>query len=260
MAYKKKYRSKSRGSKRSRRGKSSRSTKNIEAAVKKVLAKKTETKYFDIGGENFQLWHNTGFGTGVPPFPISSVPAFFNPWSRIAPGTGRLGRIGDKITPRGMKVNLWLAPKDDRPNIMFRIIVCVLPKTYNGVVTTSQFDPFQIPNSGLLGNNLLLPLDKDKGVKALYDKVVTINQGYNAVSSGTTALPSANMYRREAHVMKSLWIRRKRSSDIVFDTVSVDIVNRPLAMYVLPYDSFGTLTTDNIASGACFMRMYYKDI
>lgn len=235
----------------------------IAKVVKAVMNRKTETKYYDIGLENNQLWHNTGFGTGVPPFPVASIPGFFNPWARIAPGTGRDGRIGDKITPRGMKINLWLAPKQDRPNVMFRIIVCVLPKVYNAVVTGSQFDPFQIPNSGVLGNRMLYPLDKDKGVKALYDRVVTFNLGFSASSLGVLGPPpvsSANNYAREGHLLKKIWIKSKKARDIVFDTVSVDIVNRPVAVYVIPYDSFGTQTTDNIASVAGFMRMYYKDV
>lgn len=227
--------------------------------MNQILNRRTETKYFDIGVENQQLYHNTGFGVGVPPFPIASINAFFNPWALIQLGTARENRVGDKITPRGMKLNLWLAPKDDRPNIMMRIIVCSLPKVFNAAVVGTQFNPFQLPNSGIMGNTMLYPLDKDKGVKAFYDRVITLNVGFSASSAGTSVAPSANNIRREPHVYKSLWIKRKRARDIVFDTTSSTIVNKPLAVYVIPYDSFGTLTTDNIASVAGFMRMYYKD-
>ena len=36
-------------------------------------------------------------------------------------------------------------------------------------------------------------------------------------------------------------------------------MNNPLAVYLIPYDSYGSLTTDNIASIAWTMRLYWKD-
>lgn len=245
----KRYRS-ARRSKRTRRGKS-RTTrpKSFAARVKKALLSKAETKYFDIGLENNQLYHNLGFSaSGLPPTTVSSIPGFFNPWARISPGTGREQRIGDKINPTGISLKLYLANKEDRPNTMIRLIVAVLPKTFNGAVVGTQFNPLQIPNSGVLGNTMLYPADKDKGVKFLYDRIIRMSgaQRWNGVKEPTKVV--------------KLWIKRKRSREIVFDTTSVDIVNKPLAVYAIPYEQFSTLTTDNIASIAGYMRMYYKDI
>jgi hypothetical protein len=41
---------------------------------------------------------------------------------------------------------------------------------------------------------------------------------------------------------------------------SVDIVNKPIAVYVIPYEQFSTLQTDICGTVAGFMRLYYKDI
>lgn len=244
--------------KRSRRGKYSRraGAKSFQSRVKRVLMKTSETKYYDIGFENEQLYHNCGTFQLLFPGYIRSISQWFNPWQVIQKGTNRFNRIGDKITPRGMSLKLWIANKLDRPNVQYRIIVAVLPKVVAGDITIPRFDPFQIPNSGALGNYLLNPADTDKGVKFLYDRIVRAESGVSGVlGPGTSA-----QVQKEYHIYKKIWIKPKRSRDIVFDTTSTDIINKPLAVYVIPYDSYGTLNTDNIASCAGFMRMYYKDL
>ena len=53
--------------------------------------------------------------------------------------------------------------------------------------------------------------------------------------------------------------KRGLKTRITYSTASPEIVNKPLAIYVIPYEQYSTLNTDNIASCAGFMRMYYKD-
>lgn len=225
--------------------------RTLRSRVTKILDRKTETKYYDIGAENLQLYHNLGQGvSGLPPTTVSSLPFFFNPWINIQQGTGRMNRIGDKIIPRGMSIKLYVANKFDRPNTMFRLIVAILPKVMNGSLVTSLFDPFQIPTLGILGNTILYPADHDKGVKFLYDRVHRMPPMQKDI--GNTG--------KELTKTVKLWIKRKSRNNIVYDTNSSTIVNRPMAIYVIPYEQFSTLTTDNVASCACFMRMYYKDV
>jgi len=216
--------------------------------------KAAETKYQDIGFENRQLYHNLGSEPSPPgvviPVNVTSSSDWFNPWSTIIQGTRRNERIGDKITPRGMSLKIYLAAKLDRPHTMFRIIVAILPKELAGTVTTNVFDPFQIPNVGTLGNNMLFPPDTDEGVKFLYDKIHKITP--NGFQSG--------QYAKENTKTVRLWIKRKRSNPIVFNTFGAAIVNKPLAVYCIPYEQYSTLTTDRCGSWAGFMRMYYKDV
>jgi len=212
--------------------------------------KATETKHTDLGLENQQLYHNLGAGVGaVPPTGFTSLQTWFDPWAYISQGTSRFERIGDKITPRGMSIKLWVANKTDRENTKVRIIVAVLPKVYNGAVTGTTFRPFETPNLFGVNNCLLLHPDSDKGVKFLYDRVHIVGQGQVNNTAG-----------REKSKLIKLWIKRKRSRDIVFDQNGLDIINKPLAVYVLPYEQFSTLQTDNIASCAGYMRLYYKDV
>lgn len=257
MAFKRKYRSRSRRTFRSRRGKYSRRTgRSFQARVRKVLMKAAETKYQDIAFENRQLYHNLGSEPNPPgvviPVNVTSSSDWFNPWATITQGTARNQRIGDKITPRGMALKIYLANKSDRPNTMYRLIVAVLPKVVTTNITTNVFDPFQISTLGASGNNMVLPSDQDLGVKFLYDKI-------HRVGSQDPLLQAS--VKEQTKVIK-LWIKRKRSRPITFSgpLIGSTIINKPLAIYCLPYEQYSTLTTDRVGSWSGYMRMYFKDI
>lgn len=232
------------------RGKSSQAVdRTFQSRVNQVLMKKSETKYYDRGVEDVELFHNLGRGTLLlPPTVVTSIPQLFNVWADIAKGTDRFNRIGDVIIPRGIKLNMWIANKTDRENTKVRVIVAVLPKAYGGSVVPYDWNPLQQPNSGALGNTMLYPADKDKGVKFLYDKIHVIG----AQQTNNTANKEKSQFLR-------LWIKPKRGSKITFDTTSSTIVNKPIAIYCVPYEQFNTATTSNIASCAAYMRLYYKD-
>jgi len=222
--------------------------------VKRILNKSTETKYYDIATENQQIYHNKGCSGGAA---ITSTqwsdPTFFNPWSDIPAGTGRANRIGDKITPLSMNLRIWLATKQDRPNVMFRIIICRMPKSIGTVYTTSaNVNIFQDAQLGSTGNTMVMPVDHDKGIKPYYDRTFNVQVGFSATVGASVG--------KECHKLIKLKIKRKNANSIVFDSASQNIVNSPLSMYVLPYDSYGTLITDNIASYSFHARMYYKDM
>lgn len=212
-----------------------------------------ETKRWIGAEENVQLYHNTG-KTGT----TYVNPILFNPWRLITQGTQEVQRIGDEIYPRGMAVNLWLSNKNDRPNILYRIFVCILPRMYNAsVVAAGSIDPMITPVLGTNGNYCCLPIDTTKGIKVLYDKVLRGNtSGTNACMSNTGALNVP----KEWSMFKKLWIRRKRSSKIKYTRGTQEVENKFVAVYVIPYDAYGTLTTDNIASCAYTCTLYFKDV
>jgi len=235
-----------------RRGKYARKarTQSFQMRVRRVVMKTAETKYYDIADENVQLYHNNCTNS-VLLSNIAGLSTLYNPWADISKGTDRNQRVGDKITPRGMSLKIWIANKSDRPNIMYRILIVRVPKTIQGTATTnSNVYPFQTANLGSTGNAMILPLDQDKGVRALYDRVFNLQLGYSNV----------NQSNKECHIYKKLWIKRKTARPIVYDSSGQYIVNNPLIVYVIPYDSYGTITTDNVSSCSYFARLYYKDI
>lgn len=250
MAYKRKY---NRRFKKSRRGNARRTRKGTRTTfnrrVKKVLMRTAETKELEFAFENQQLYHNTGVAGSA-----SWGPLMFNSWNQIAQGSGKQQRVGDTIQARGMKLRLWIANKFDRPNVMYRLIVVVLPKTYNNArVTSGSIDIFAPSFTGANGNAMCLPIDTEKGIRTLYDRTFNLQMG----TSGTL------LANKECHMVKRLFIKSKggTGSTVKFESnISQDIVNRPMAIYLIPYDSYGTLITDNIASCAWFATMLWKDI
>lgn len=209
---------------------------------------------FQFADENLQLYHNLGLsanGATVPQQPRSAS-IFYNIWASIPKGTSKYNRIGDKITPRGMSLKLWISNKNDRPNLLYRIMIVRIPKAIAGVATnTSTVDIWDQTQTGATGNKLLLKVDNDRGFKCLYDRVVANRIGASA-AGGTL---------RECQFMKKLWIRSRKARDIVYDsTTSEQIVNNPIMLMVIPYDAYGTLTTDNIASFSYYGTCYYKDV
>lgn len=229
--------------------------RTLRSRVTQILNRKSETKYYDIGAQGQDSYHNLGWGTvSIPPTTYSSIPAFFNPWINIQKGTDRFGRIGDKIVPRGMSLRLYLENATDRPNVTWRVVVAILPKVFAGAITTQSFqNTFQISNSGSMGNTLLLPPDTDAGVKFLYDRLHSPNASHIAAraTGGLTQCP--------AHKVLKLWIKRKRAGPIVYDTTNSTLVNRPLAVFCIPYEKNGTSQLDKIGFVSGFLRMYYKD-
>lgn len=240
-----------------RRGKYARTRprSTFQSRVTRVLMKKAETKQMAAGSEDVQLYHNTGV-TGY----TYVAPVLFNPWNGIGQGNGRQQRVGLEIAPRGMSMRIWMANKLDRPNVLYRVSVVILPKTFNNTrVTTGSIDPFvPIYAGGGVGNNIALFWDVEKGIKVLYDRVFSNEKGYSSVLNGGGGTSTGN---KECHIFKKLWIKRKRSSTIKFESnANQDILNKPLAVYVIPYDSYGTLTTDRVGSCAFAYQLYWKDV
>ena len=178
MAYKRKFRSRSR---RSRRGKYGRRRRgNFASRVKRVLMKNSETKRSLFGLENAQLYHNSGYQTGIPATEVPNA-FMFNPWAGISSGTGRTNRIGDQIVPRGLSLRIWLSNKLDRPNLLYRIVIGVVSKIYSGVVQTGSFDFMTLVS--FTGNNIVRPIDPEK-INVLYDRVFKNSVGNSENYSG----------------------------------------------------------------------------
>jgi len=234
-----------------------RRTASFKTRVQRVLMRKAETKKYQFAAENVQLQHNIGYNSNAPPLiTLGSMTTFFNIWADIQKGTSSHQRIGDRITPRGMSLKIWYANKVDRPNCMFRVIVARAPKAINGVATaaSSITDPFDQINLGATANKLLLPLDKDRGIKALYDRVHTVSASCVSNVDGPATKKERTKYLK-------LWFRNKKSRDIIYDSTNSDqIVNNPVLLWIIPYEQYSTAQTDQVASCSYYGTIYYKDV
>lgn len=248
MPYNRRYRKSYR--KKRARGRFTRTRRTFAARVKKVLNRKTETKMWQVGRENVQLYHDVGNGSGPT---TNQIPVEWNIWNNIAVGPQNYQRIGDKINPVMMVCRLWMATKADRPHQFFRIIVARVPKAINGVLSASNnIDLFRPDHAGSNGNTVCGFINSEKGIRAYYDRLVNINDAGQRMTSQDTFLGA------EAHLFKKLVIRRKNAKPLLYEP-SGQLVNNPVGIWIIPYDSYGTLQTDNISSCAITTRLYYKD-
>jgi len=260
MAYKRKFSNRRFKKKTSRRGRfTRRGPKTFKARVTQVLMKKVETKMYHFAEENIQLNHNIGRNVGTLLVPVTgSFTNIFNIWADIPKGTGSYNRIGDRITPRGMSLKVYLANKSDRPNCMIRVIIARVPKAINGTATlVGNVQPFETTlQLGNNGNKMLMNADSDRGIKFLYDKIHHVGpqvQGACTAGQGFVLKEQTKVFR--------LWIKSKKSRDIVYDsTGSSQIVNNPILMWAIPYEQYSSLETDTVATCAYEGKLYYKDV
>jgi len=257
MAYKRKF--SKRRFKKSRRGRSTRrGPRTFKARVTQVLMKKVETKTYHFADENIQVNHNLGRNSGsLLIVKMATDAILFNIWADIPRGPASFQRIGDRITPRGMALKIYLAAKEDRPNTMIRIIIARVPKAINGVATlVDNVQPFETTlQLGNNGNKMLMNADKDRGIKFLYDRI------HRFGSQGTSKTNGTGNPEKELTKIVKLWIKSKKSRDIIYDsTGSAQIVNNPLCMWIIPYEQYDTVVTDIIASYAYEGKLYYKDV
>lgn len=248
----KNYRSKYRKWKKRARGKSYRGRRSFAQKVKKVLMKNTETKMCQAGFENIQLYHDRGALIGPSTYQAC---VDFNPWRLITQGSLSRQRIGDKIYPRMMVCRLWLANKDSRPNLIYRVIVAKIPKIVDGTIMNgNNLDLFQASHHGSNGNTACGFIDSERGIRAYYDRIISIE---GRPGQRITALDTFSA--AETHKFVKFVIKRKRARAITYDINGV-VNNNPIGIWVIPYDSWGTLQTDNVASCALTYRLYYKDV
>jgi hypothetical protein len=79
----------------------------------------------------------------------------------------------------------------------------------------------------------LCPLQHNR-IKAYYDRVHVINNGSSSAKEKTKLL--------------KLWSKRQFSGKILYESGTQAIANNPLSLYIIPYDTHGTLIRDIIAS------------
>lgn len=208
--------------------------------------KTAETKFLEGAGENTPLYHDRGDGAAGL-LTTNQGALIWNPWNAIQKGTNNGQRVSDEIYPRGLGIRLLLRNEVNRPNIHYRIIVAVIPKMYNGVITNgSNFDL----GSGASGNDILTNFLKKEGVRVLYDKVIRNNQ------DSAAGLTGANGFAYNRFI--KLYIKSKPGQKLTWGEDG-NLAQRPVGIWVVPYEKYSTLRSDIIANASYSMKMYYKD-
>lgn len=247
MAFNRKRSRSSRPYKRKSRmsGRFARGRRSFQTRVKRVLMRAAESKYYMSAGENQALYHDRGNPTAGA-LTSNQGATIFNPWYNITRGTSISQRIVDEITPSGMAVRIMYNAAADRPAQFVRIIVAVIPKTVASVILDgSNFDLLDAGGS----NDTVTGMIKKEGVKCLYDKTIRLD---NAADRAVAAEGDSRLYHK-------FYIKSKRGSKITWQQDGT-LANKPVGVWVVPYDRFGTLRTDGLGFLSYTYKLYFKDI
>lgn len=239
MAFTNKRKTKRPSRKTGRKRKMVNSRKSLVKLIKNVSLRSSETKYTHATSENVALNHNSGF----------IVNGLLATQQGIA-DTGSTAnfnscRIGDEVIARGISIKLWISNKLDRPNLTYRLIVY-------------KYQSQSIPASsalfkGAIGNRIMDDIDNEY-ITPVYQTIFRIRMGFSAIATGT----AGDQDGKEASVYKQIWIPlRNKSIKYVDGGLIPKFIN--YGYYLVPYDSWGTLSTDNVASFAYQVKFYFKD-
>lgn len=215
------------------------STKSLVKLIKSVSLKSAETKSTHQVTENQQLYHNTP----------SQFTGLCNTSQGITDtetgGSSFSNRIGDAVVARGISLKLWIANKLDRPNVMYRLVV-YKHQSLSGPTATGIF-------KGANGNRMMDDINKEL-VSVVYQKIINLQTGLAAAGDA-----SGNPFiGKECHTYRTIWIPLKNKQIVYNDSGSTPKFFN-YAFSITPYDSYGTLITDNIASLNFQHKFYFKD-
>lgn len=214
--------------------------RSLVKLIKSVSLKNSETKNTHQISENNDINHNTQYLTTNLLYTRQGI------------GDGNTGtssysmRVGDEVIARGMQFKMWFATKEDRPNVMFKIVVF---KYF------SQSTPPTTIFKGQGTSNLMVRDIDVERIKILKVKMFNLNVGYSAIA-GTA---SASVARKEAHKYIKMYIPLRNSKIKYIADDSGTPMKYDIGLAVMAYDSYGTLTTDTIASYAVNCKFYFKD-
>lgn len=243
MVYRKKFKSGRYAKKLMKKGKSPFkgyiNTKKLVKLINKVSLKKAETKETHRIEENINLYHNgqniksallyTQQGLGDSDVGTSSYDC----------------RVGNEIVAKGLSLKMWFANKLDRPNVMYRVVVFKY---------RADQVPATIFKSQGTSNIMLRDIDTDR-YTILAVKNFNLNQG----AAERILTVNDTFVGVEGHVYRKLWINLKNKKIQYTDNNSGSPKYYDIGFAVMTYDSWGTPTSDIIASYAFNAKLYFKD-
>lgn len=219
--------------------------RNISRIARQVVLRAAEDKEKTVD-------HNSGVATQLYHNSLKFIASLNSATSIHMPmqGSGDTQRNGDKIIARGFNVHLLLGQKRDRPNVTFRLMV-VAQRPGTGVLNYAALF------KNVSGNGMLDEINTDK-VTVLYQKYWKPLKSLGNISVTVPPVGEDYATAKEYTFSKRFFIPRKKMYKFEEDGSAVHN-DKELYLYVLPYDAFGTLTTDNIGYTQVWSKFLFKD-
>lgn len=222
----------------SKKVKGKRKTKSVKTQVLQVIKGMSESKFKGISLENLSLYHNVGAFAG---------PVVYGDLLRTDLGTNQNQRTGDSVYASYLKLRLWMSNKTDRPNVLYRVMVITAPPDQANSGNPTNFW------KGINGNRIIDFLNSDV-YSTVYDKTLENHVGDMSLETASN--------QKECSITHEFTIPINRKVGYQTDVSGTPIPKFQrdcMCLVVVPYDAFGTLTTDVIATMACSGLFVYKD-
>ncbi len=205
--------------------------KSVRKIAKKTVMGTAETKSVGKNNENVQLFHNKALY-------ISNLLATTQGVKDPNDQSGNDARIGDSIRLTNANIKFWLSNKDDRPNVMYRLIMF----WYDSPLTLTDALCF------FTQTNKMLDRPNTENISIIDQKYIFSQNNY--------AVDANNHERSQLATLKGNWKGRR----IQYDEGGSTPKKRTIGVCVVCYDAYGTLQTDNIASLASNYQINFKDL
>ena len=205
--------------------------KSVRKIAKKTVMGTAETKSVGKNNENVQLFHNKALY-------ISNLLATTQGVKDPNDQSGNDARIGDSIRLTNANIKFWLSNKDDRPNVMYRLIMF----WYDSPLTLTDALCF------FTQTNKMLDRPNTENISIIDQKYIFSQNNY--------AVDANNHERSQLATLKGNWKGRR----VQYDEGGSTPKKRTIGVCVVCYDAYGTLQTDNIASLASNYQINFKDL
>lgn len=202
--------------------------RGVRSMVRKELLRTAETKQNTLYINRANLQHNTWY--------------YNNNMISIAQGDGHNQMVGEEIFLRNLVVKLQFNSKQDRPQLMFRVMLLRVPADKNTTAIASLFEG---------SSNAMIALPTTSEVRILAEKTVRMRgSSHWTYASGSTVVQKD--LAETCELSCSLGSLKTR-----YDAGLPKFFNIRLA--IVAYDAHTTLTSDVVADFEFNSRVFFKD-
>lgn len=248
----------------------------LKSYVKSVVMRAGETKSKTSMEENVELFHNGLCISGdiTKSMTAAAVTEMVNlssepPMWAVHPnmvsvpiGSADGQRIGNKIFAKNLNIRLWISNKNDRPNVMYRVMVIRGNKNdmAHGVRPSALWEtaptgaPYFWDSDGAIANNMLRDINSGRYHK-VYEKFI---QPFGGDYSLEGSLVPVDNWKEHSRLLN---INLKLNKVITFDEADQQYPtgDNVYSLFIITYDAYGSLKSNNVASCSFRTNLTYTD-
>lgn len=224
-----------------------RKKKSLPQMIKQISLRQCETKKSHFLRENTNLFHN---GTLYVSNLLHTTQGVEAPEGGLQQSDNR---VGDQVIARSLSVRLWISNKSDRPNVMYRAFLFRYNTEVSLATVGDSYFWAGTDGVGAIMNRMLDHPARDR-VKILSSRIVQPSHEAN-YSQGVGS--AGTVYEKSRLVTMYLPLKNKK---IYYnEDGSAEPKYKTIGLAIVPYDAYGTPTSDIIGSFGYQATFSYKD-